>query len=236
MRTAKEDTTTPELTFEDKAHLVFDAAEKVYADGSYIPGAEPRKILAPQSESDKKTYTFANGTTVEYLPSSAYWQTKIGTQASNIIRPTMPAPPLYKNELRDTMELNVNDPAYQAALQQAQYRWSMQKLGMLISTGLTTRRDTMQAALDATPPLDPAEQAAYAAMLDESGIEDTSDGIDVLMMVPAWNLIGVRYVAIICCKYDAAELLLFCQHLTGQIEMEAAVQSAAENFQGDVPE
>lgn len=183
-----------------------------------------------------KTYTFPNGTTVEYVSTSAYWQTKIGTQANAIMRPFAPTAPLYRNETTDKLELNTNDPTYQSAMTDLQYRWSMQKIGMLIAVSLKTPRADMETALGDAPALDPDDRAAFLAVLAELGQdEDRTAGIDVLMTVPAWELLAARYIAVVCCEYDSGILLEFVQVITGQRDMEADVQSAAESFSGDVP-
>lgn len=187
-----------------------------------------------------RTLTAANGRTLTVEPISLYFRNKLRLLAERELRHEKPEPPTYQNELSGALLPNVADRDYLAALENWQVRINANLFARCIAMSVLVDPDTLQAALIELQQQEDgadSEQARFAAYLAEEQVDPTAleTPVDMVFTMPGGQHPKVLYALDAVLERNLDDFYKLIQLLMAERELEEAVQSAAESFQGDVP-
>lgn len=188
-------------------------------------------------QSTTKTFTFSNGVTVRYTPVSPFFITKLRALAERQIRDERPQPPIVTTDLGNVP--NTAAPAYVAAMSAYQQKCGVMMLWRALVMALELDPDDRDASLAVAAELraqNAEEGARYRAMLAEAGLEDAVFQMEEWATFPGAEHPICQYVIWVGCDGENMfDLMRLIQAIQGIEEQEAAVQTTAESFSGDVP-
>lgn len=185
-----------------------------------------------------RTLTAANGRTLTVEPISLYFRNKLRLLAERELRHEKPEPPTYENELTGARLPNVADRDYLEALEHWQVRVNAALFARCIAMAVVVDPETLQAALVELQQQDGenSEQARFAAYLAEEQVDpaELETPVDMIFTLPGGQHPKVLYALDAVLERNMDDFYRLIQLLMAERELEDAVQSAAESFQGDV--
>ena len=180
-----------------------------------------------------RSFTFANGITVQHRLPSSWMQQKTIAQAARTLRDDVPLAPVFRNELTGVDERNTNDSAYQADMYYWNARVGALQLALLMVLAVTVDHGVRDAALAAAPDHND-EQSQLDALLTDLDLPADQSVVTLFASTPAWKHPTVRYLVLVASDSNDDELIRFRSALLGELDMEEAVQAAVDSFRGDV--